>query len=672
MDPIANFDSSKFMSSLNNTSALDSLPSIPSTSYSVTDPSKLRSNVSLALAILGVLLGVTATVIGSLSYANYQKASLPNAVTVTSAGFVGINDPAPLCQLSVGGGSLTDANVPVQISAHGSQGYFGVNRADGKYGLLMGYDTNSAGCVIRSYDPSDGIHIQVNNNVEALTILPSGFVGVGTKNPAYVLDVANTARFQNSVITNGVVATSELISAAGALSTTLDSIIDSRSASFTVTLGSGVNDQVKTVRLLYRMGFPVTVSCVNGGGGSFILTASDPCRVLRFVGTKWITDIGSTSSNVTSFYPSAQQGSKLVGTGATSGSQQGYAVAISADGGTIAVGANQDNGGAGAAWVFTLSGTTWTQQGPKMTGVGGTGNSAFGSSVALSADGNTLAVGGTQDNGGVGAVWIFTRSNSTWSQPIMKTGTGNSGNPNFGIVALSADGNTLAVGGASDNGNSGALWFFTRTNGTWTQQNNKVTGTGQMGQTITISADGNTVAAGGTTDNSNVGATWVWVRDSFSTGNWTQQGKLVGAGNTGGSNQGCAVSLSADGNLLAVGGWNDNSAQGGVWLWSRSYGSWSQQGSGRLFVNGTYKFGTSVTFSSDGNTLAVATASSTIYAYIFVRSGPNMVLQKTIAPSDGNLGSNMSYYLALNSAGNTLALGSYFDASQAGATWIFT
>ena len=61
-----------------------------------------------------------------------------------------------------------------------------------------------------------------------------------------------------------------------------------------------------------------------------------------------------------------------------------------------------DNGGTGAAWVFTRSGSTWTQQGGKLTGSGETGDGGFGSSVALSADGNTALIGGPGDNGSTG------------------------------------------------------------------------------------------------------------------------------------------------------------------------------------------------------------------------------------------------------------------------------
>jgi hypothetical protein len=105
-----------------------------------------------------------------------------------------------------------------------------------------------------------------------------------------------------------------------------------------------------------------------------------------------------------------QQGSKLIGTG-TIGDQaqvrQGTAVAVSADGNTLIVGGMPQNSSDGATWVFTRTGGVWTQQGAELIGTGG-GNSQ-GRSVALSADGNTALVGGP-GNGGNGGAWVFTRS----------------------------------------------------------------------------------------------------------------------------------------------------------------------------------------------------------------------------------------------------------------------
>ena len=135
----------------------------------------------------------------------------------------------------------------------------------------------------------------------------------------------------------------------------------------------------------------------------------------------------------------------------------------------------------GAAWVFTRSGSTWTQQGEKLTGSGESGNGEFGDSVALSSEGNTALIGGRGDNGDLGAAWVFTRSGSSWTQQGEKlTGGGESGKGEFGVsVALSSDGNTALIGGSGDNSDHGAAWVFTRSGSTWTQQGEKLTGGGE-------------------------------------------------------------------------------------------------------------------------------------------------------------------------------------------------
>jgi FG-GAP repeat len=114
---------------------------------------------------------------------------------------------------------------------------------------------------------------------------------------------------------------------------------------------------------------------------------------------------------------SGQQGKKLVGTGAVGNARQGMSVALSADGNTAILGGWSDNSKTGAAWVFTRSGAVWTQQGKKLVGTDAVGGARQGTSVALSADGNTAIVGGPGDNpwdrslpfglGPAGAAWVF-------------------------------------------------------------------------------------------------------------------------------------------------------------------------------------------------------------------------------------------------------------------------
>ncbi len=230
--------------------------------------------------------------------------------------------------------------------------------------------------------------------------------------------------------------------------------------------------------------------------------------------------------------------------------------------------------------------TQFVQQGPKLAGMGAVGSARQGVSVSVSADGNTAIVGGLIDNGHAGAAWVLTRSGGVWTQQGPKlVGSGAGGCAEQGTsVSLSADGNTAIVGGPGDNSNAGAAWVWTRSGGVWTQQGTKLVGSGavgaaQQGISVALSADGNTAIVGGhvTTTVASAGAAWVWTRSG---GVWTQQGpKLVGSGAVGSADQGSSVSLSADGNTAIVGGLGDNSTTPGPrGSGRRSGGVWTQQG----------------------------------------------------------------------------------------------
>ncbi len=386
-----------------------------------------------------------------------------------------------------------------------------------------------------------------------------------------------------------------------------------------------------------------------------------------------------------------QQGGKLVGTGhvgegefAHVGEGEfGTSVALSGDGDTALIGAPADNENVGAAWVFTRSGSTWSQQGEKLTGTGETGEGRFGKSVALSADGATALIGGNRDDGSIGAAWVFTHSGSTWAQQGEKlTGTGETGQGEFGgSVALSADGDTALIGGWGDNGNEGAAWVFTRSGAAWAQQGEKLTGAGavggegEFGTSVALAADGNTALVGGPRDNSNIGAAWVFTRSGST---WSQQGeKLTGTGETGEGRFGVSVALSADGDTALVGGPRDDSAVGAAWAFTRSGSTWSQQG-GKLVgggETGAGEFGSSVALSADGNTALIGVpedAAASGGTWVFTRSSGVWAQQgsKLVGGEEDN--SEFGVLVALSADGNTALVGGWNDDGRKGAAWVFT
>jgi hypothetical protein len=356
----------------------------------------------------------------------------------------------------------------------------------------------------------------------------------------------------------------------------------------------------------------------------------------------------------------------------------GWSVALSADGNTLAVGAPHENSSttgvnntsdeaaanAGAVYVFIGSAGIWSQQAYVKASNTGAGD-VFGVSVALSGDGNTLAVGAPAEDSGTtgvnstpdeaafdaGAVYVFSRTTGVWSQQAYVKASNTALRDAFGIsVALSGDGNTLAVGAILENsGTGGATYVYIRSlGGVWSQEayvkpSNTNTIDDSFGRSVVFSSDGNTLAVGapgerssGTGVNStptgdmfDAGAAYVFIRSS---GVWSQQA-YVKASNTGsGDNFGASIALSADGNMLAVGAPGENGGgtgvasapnegatdAGAVYVFIRSAGVWSQQayvkasnpggGESSLAGSGGDGFGGAVALSGDGNTLMVGAA----------------------------------------------------------------
>ena len=391
--------------------------------------------------------------------------------------------------------------------------------------------------------------------------------------------------------------------------------------------------------------------------------------------------IETTSNfNVTaSEFPQNQEGSKLVGAGIVGGySNQGNSVGLSADGNTLITGGWGDNSTAGASWIYVRNGGIWSQQ-AKLVGLGTTNPAAQGWSVSISADGNTVIVGGYSDNFNKGAAWIFVRNNGFWTQQAKLVGTGMIGS--FALqgysVSMSADGNTALVGASFDSSGLGASWVFTRTEGVWSQQAKLVgasaVGYSKQGESVSLSADGCTALIGGPSDSSNVGAGWIFTRTA---GVWNQEAKLVGTGAIGSAGQGSSVSLSADGNTALIGGTADNSNTGASWVFTRSVGVWNQEaklvGTGAI---GSADQGGSVSLSADGNTALIGGPGDNSYtgaSWLFTRS-VGVWNQEAKLTGTGANGNAFQGYVSLSADGTTAAMGGPKDNSSLyyGATWIF-
>ncbi len=362
------------------------------------------------------------------------------------------------------------------------------------------------------------------------------------------------------------------------------------------------------------------------------------------------------------------QGSKLTGNGGTSNNDFGLSVALSADGKTALVGAPDDedgarnNGEAGAAFVFVLSGSKWEQQGSKLTGTGEE-PIYFGQSVALSANGEIAlvgayetAVGGKQIEGyDQGAVYVFRRSGVKWEQQEVLLSGEKESYVEFGwSVALSEEGTTAVVGGP-ENGNgtphAGHVWFFKYNGSTWEKQGKTLTGAmyEELGSAVALSGEGaNTalIGAQGETEESDggVGAAYVYTRSG---GEWSEQAKFAGQGE--GAKFGWSVALSKNGNTALIGAPERANREGAAYVYTRSGTEWKEQQ--KLPGQPPILFGERLALSGEGTT-ALVTSGTDVYAYTL--SGGKWTESETLP------GSGEGHYeggVALSENGQTALVG---------------
>jgi len=343
--------------------------------------------------------------------------------------------------------------------------------------------------------------------------------------------------------------------------------------------------------------------------------------------------------------------------------------ALREDSGAIGIDGNDNNVvlNAGAAYVFERSGNSWRQRAYLKASNSGPSH-FFGTSVNISAQGNTIAVGaafeeslatgvdGDSDDtsvSGAGAVYLFERSGQTWRQESYLKASNTGQGDEFGTsVSLSADGDTLIVGAYGEDSSavgidgdqsnndapdSGAVYVYVRRAGNWRQQAYiKASNTDQFdrfGSATSVSASGNTLAVGAFRENyaatgvngnqrdgfaDAAGAVYIYERKNQ---NWQQQAYVKASNTDAGDNFGLSLSLSGDGNTLAVGAMQessqsagingdqmDNSADnaGAVYVFTRNDSGWRQRAYMKAGnAEAMDQFGVSVDVSDDGNTIAV-------------------------------------------------------------------
>ena len=364
--------------------------------------------------------------------------------------------------------------------------------------------------------------------------------------------------------------------------------------------------------------------------------------------------------------------------------QFGYAIALSADGNTLAVSATFEDSAAkgvngvskdhavnsGAVYVYTRDNKGWKQQAYLKASNTAEG-AQFGNSLTLSADGNLLAVGSpgeassaTGINGNqsdrsmpdAGAVYVFARAGAAWSQQAYVKSS-NTGGPDVGYqfgyaVSLSSDGSTLTVSETSDpsnatgiNGNqkntgapdSGAVFIFNHSGDTWSQQAyikpwNTTTPGVLFGYSVGLNGNGDTLGVGAYGEDGGRGAVYVFTRNK---GTWSQQMRLTGLNAEPGDYLGCSLAISDDGNTIISGTVDDKYRQ------------------------------LSAIQPSDAGVHELELNDSVGAVYVFVRAAGKWSQQAYVRAFNARPNDQFGWALAMSRDGNTIAIGSHFEDSGA-------
>ena len=467
-------------------------------------------------------------------------------------------------------------------------------------------------------------------------------------------------------------------------------------------------------------GIPISYTYVTGGSMDSIATVSQDSSVFTITpktaaqapdgGTGTITFRASDGVNilpqVSSFSLSFGYSFEANLTASDGGYQDnfGLAVAISNDGNTMAVGAKNWDGSLtneGAVYIFTRSGTTWSEQTKlyptqEVPNAGGSSNPYFGSSVSISNDGNSLLVGMQNESyqlgNNTGAALFYTRSGSSWTrQQIITPPSYLFGAEAFGKSShISGDGNTIVIGSNSrDNpsSNSGSVFVYNRSGNTFSLDTDIV----GLSQTNVYWAEDLCISDDGLTFIGNARG----VKKSFivekTGGSWPSS--LTGTGVTdfflgGGNGYVTDVTISGDGLTAAAGAvgsdMNGFTNNGRVAIYKKSGGTWSLEHSIIGTQDGGF-LGSAVSLSTDGNKLIIGEKGKTVgtevragHVYVYTRSGSTWSLDSVINDPDPQEYTDFGDRVDISGDGNNLVIGANADdgtssntSYQQGSVFVF-
>ncbi|WP_298340831.1 T9SS type A sorting domain-containing protein [uncultured Algibacter sp.] len=397
------------------------------------------------------------------------------------------------------------------------------------------------------------------------------------------------------------------------------------------------------------------------------------------IGAYWNDGNGSNSGHVR-IYKNKNEVWTQIGEdidGEASDDQSGYSLGLSSDGSIVAIGANKNDGNgvnSGHVRIYKNENEVWTQIGEDIDGEDIFDES--GTSLGLSSDGSTIAVGAPKNHesgSSLGHVRAYNFENNLWTQIgsdiygdwyVYESKLGSS-------CSLSNDGTILAIGAENENRNQGTVYVYKQEGSVWTQIGQGIAGEevfDTSGRSVSLSSDGSIVAIGAVGNDGNgqnSGHVRIYKNEN---GVWTQIGEDIdGKGEV--DRSGWSVSLSSDGSIVAIGApFNDRNGNGSgyVSIYKNENGVWTQIGEDINGKGEVDRSGWSVSLSSDGSIVAIGAPYNNINGngsgYVRVYKNNNGVWTQIGEDINGEAVDDRSgYSVSLSSDGSIVAIGARYN-----------
>jgi len=381
----------------------------------------------------------------------------------------------------------------------------------------------------------------------------------------------------------------------------------------------------------------------------------------------------------------------LIGSDTALGDTFGRSIAMSGDGMVAVVGATKESTTelqSGAVYVFEKMNDVFSQT-AKIKADTPVAYSEYATSVAITDDKSTIAVGSNYYDttyNVVGAVYIYTKVNGTWTEQQIITPSVEADYIGLGAsLKFSSDGNILFVGAPSDNTSltfgGGSTFIFKKVSGVWTETqkiiSSGVTENGHFGFSVDCVPDGSVLVVGDhdeSTGGSYAGAVYIYTTNDFVT--WTEYDKLQASDISADFSFGKSVSISDDGLHLIVGANGANSDSGAVYYFFNNLGVWSELQ--KITIPTSYGdtsdfFGDYLAIDGDATRIVIgalnedALGSNTGQVYIYYYDSGSWSLLKTFYPDDISAGDTFGSAVAISDDGaNILAASRNKDSSTGG------